>query len=135
MRIQAWATAMLLCVASACRGHRNSHAMLEVDSPAFEAVSAPSENAVSGLLEAPDGSPAAGAVVVLNQLDGKRAVTKTDVIGHFGFSLPAKRYALTATSPRGRALFVPPVDPSPNRTPVGLRLGDPGSGFQISGTV
>src|SRR5262249_22505932 len=96
-----------------------------------------SRDTVSGAVEAPDGSRAAFALVALNRLSGERiAATTTDEHGDFQLPRPKEPYALTVTSTRGMALFVPPVAPAhAPAAPLRVNLEDASRGLKLTGTL
>jgi erythromycin esterase len=128
------ALVVLVCFVSACGADFEVAAPVATSSVA--SASRPDDELV-GSVEAPDGSAASEALVALNRPRGRTmALTRADAQGRFRLPRPREPFAITATSPQGTAVFVPPMDPvdSP-RVPLRLRLGALSAGTVIAGKL
>lgn len=121
----------------ACRGSEPAPAIAR-DAPGVEPGASTvidGANVVAGVVEAPDGTPAADAVVALNGVEGNSfAILRTEANGHFRTARPKERFAVTVTSVRGTAAFVAPAAAAA-MAPLRIRLQSPATAFTIAGTV
>jgi len=125
---------VLVSLLAACSSRAEHQGPTRSATAAATSASTP-DHAVTGIVEAPDGSPAAGAWVALNALGGEHiAVARTDAQGRFRFTPPKEPFAITSTSERGTAVFVAHAD-RVGHSPHHLRLGELDGGTTIAGTL
>lgn len=125
---------LVIGAVAACGDRRQPSAPVTTATAAKSAP--PPDDALVGVVEAPDGVAAPGAVVALNPVHGKRlALVRTDGQGRFRIARPHEPFAITVTDPRGTAVFVPPLDPKSQPSTPHLRLGDAAAGTTIAGTL
>jgi erythromycin esterase len=119
----------------ACGGDRPRSTSVPAPSPS-PSVTRPTQDLLTGVVEAPDGSVAPDAFLAFNRVNGKRlALVRADGRGRFALPRPGEPFAITVTSAQGTALFVKPRDPAGSSGELRLRLGGVQGATLITGTL
>lgn len=100
-----------------------------------QAPAATERSVVVGVVETADGAPAADAVIAVNELTGESGeIVVADAQGRFEAKRPTQPFAVTATSPKGTAVFVPAPDTGAEGE-LRIRLAPVSEALTISGSL